>query len=150
MRRLVAPLALGLVLAGCTLGPNYQRPTVPAPEGWRGGQAAPDPGSLADLAWWKLFQDDELRRLVPTATEANKDLRIAVTRVDQARAQLGVTRSAQFPVINAAADLTTNRISENVPPRGAGGETDRLSTTVDLAFEIDIWGRLRRATEAAR
>ena len=118
MRRLVAPLALGLVLAGCALGPNYQRPTVPAPEGWRGGQAAPDPVSLGDLAWWKLFQDDELRRLVQTATEANKDLRIAVSRVDQARAQLGVTRSAQFPEINADASVTTNRFSDNVPPCG--------------------------------
>src|SRR5438093_411437 len=152
MRRLAAQLALGLALAGCTLGPNYHRPTVSAPEVWRAAQAAPDPASLADLAWWELFQDDELRRLVQTATEANKDLRIAVTRVDQARAQLGVTRSAQFPEINAGASVTTNRFSDsdNVPPRGQGGQTDLFSTTVDLAFELDIWGRLRRATEAAR
>ncbi len=152
MRRLVAQLALGLALAGCTLGPDYHRPTVSAPEVWRAAQAAPEPASLADLAWWELFQDDELRRLVQTATEANKDLRIAVTRVDQARAQLGVTRSAQFPEINAGASVTTNRFSDsdNVPPRGQGGQTDLFSTTVDLAFELDIWGRLRRATEAAR
>src|SRR5436190_7709227 len=152
MRRLVAQLALGLALAGCTLGPDYHRPTVSAPEVWRAAQAAPEPASLADLAWWELFQDDELRRLVQTATEANKDLRIAVTRVDQARAQLGVTRSAQFPEINAGASVTTNRFSDsdNVPTRGQGGQTDLFSTTVDLAFELDIWGRLRRATEAAR
>src|SRR5438094_29480 len=124
MRRLVAQLALGLALAGCTLGPNYHRPTVSAPEVWRAAQAAPDPASLADLAWWELFQDDELRRLVQTATEANKDLRIAVTRVDQARAQLGVTRSAQFPEINAGASVTTNRFSDNVPPRGQGGQAE--------------------------
>src|SRR5438034_11618752 len=73
MRRLVAQLALGLALAGCTLGPDYHRPTVSAPEVWRAAQAAPEPASLADLAWWELFQDDELRRLVQTATEANKD-----------------------------------------------------------------------------
>src|SRR5213083_300317 len=152
MRRLVAQLALGLALAGCTLGPDYHRPTVSAPEVWRAAQAAPEPASPADLAWWELFQDDELRRLVQTATEANKDLRIAVTRVDQARAQLGVTRSAQFPEINAGASVTTNRFSDsdNVPTRGQGGQTDLFSTTVDLAFELDIWGRLRRATEAAR
>src|SRR6059058_3444408 len=152
MRRLVAQHALDLALAGCTLGPNYHRPTVSAPEVWRAAQAAPEPASLADLAWWELFQDDELRRLVQTATEANKDLRIAVTRVDQARAQLGVTRSAQFPEINAGASVTTNRFSDsdNVPTRGQGGQTDLFSTTVDLAFELDIWGRLRRATEAAR
>ena len=84
------------------------------------------------------------------ALEGNKDLRIVVTRVDQARAQLRVTRAARFPEINAGASATTNRISDNVRPRGLGGETDLLSTTVDLAFEIDIWGRLRRASEAAR
>jgi multidrug efflux system outer membrane protein len=150
MRRLVTPLALGLVLAGCTLGPNYQRPAVPAPEVWRDGPPAPETASLADLAWWELFEDDELRRLVQAATEANKDLRIAATRVDQARAQLGLTRSAQFPEINAGASATTNRLSDNVGPRGLGGETGLLSTTADLAFEIDLWGRLRRATEAAR
>jgi multidrug efflux system outer membrane protein len=150
MTRLAALLALGLVLAGCTLGPDYRRRAVPAPEGWRDGGPAPAPASLADLTWWELFQDDELRGLVQTAVEANNDLRIAVTRVDQARALLGVARAARWPEINAGASATTNRVSDNVRPRGLGGETDLLSTTVDLAFEIDLWGRLRRATEAAR
>jgi outer membrane protein, multidrug efflux system len=154
MRRLIAHLALGpvlgLVLAGCTLGPTYQRPAVPAPEVWRDGLSNADPASLADLSWWELFEDEELRQLVRAALEANKDLRIAVTRVDQARALLGVTRAAQFPEINAGASATTNRFSDTVRPRGQGGRSDLFSTTVDLAFEIDIWGRLRRATEAAR
>lgn len=150
MTRIVTAVALGLVLAGCTLGPDYRRPAVPTPGVWRDGQPAPDPVSLADLPWWELFEDEELRGLVQAALEANNDLRIAVTRVDQARAQLGVTRAAQFPEINAGASATTNRISDNIRPRGQGGETDLLSTTADLAFEIDLWGRLRRATEAAR
>ncbi|MGH7312399.1 MAG: efflux transporter outer membrane subunit [Candidatus Rokuibacteriota bacterium] len=152
MRRIAALLALSvaLALAGCTLGPDYHRPPITTPEAWRASEPAPDPAALADLAWWELFQDDELRQLVQTATEANKDLRIAVTRVAQARAQLGVTRSAQLPEINAGASATTNRFSDNVPPRGQGGETDVLSATADLAFEIDLWGRLRRASEAAR
>jgi outer membrane protein, multidrug efflux system len=150
MRRSVALVVLCVALAGCALGPDYRRPGVSTPAAWRDGQPAPDPASLADLAWWELFQDDELRSLVQTALEANKDLRIVVTRVDQARAQLGVRRAAQFPEINAGASATTNRLSDNVRPRDLGGETDLLSATVDLAFEIDIWGRLRRATEAAR
>lgn len=150
MRRIVALLALGLVLAGCTLGPDYRRPAIPTPEAWRDGQPPPDPASLADLTWWELFKDEELRGLVHVALEANKDLRIAVTRVEQARAVLGITRAARFPDINAGASATTNRTSSNIRPRGFGGETDLLSTTIDLAFEIDIWGRLRRATEAAR
>jgi outer membrane protein, multidrug efflux system len=150
MRRVTAVLAFGLALAGCTLGPDYQRPSVPTPAGWRDGATAVDPASLADTAWWNLFQDEELRQLVQAALEANKDLRIAVTRVDQARAVLGVQRSAQFPEVNAGADATTNRVSENAFPRGLGGDFARYSTTVDMSFEIDIWGRLRRATEAAR
>jgi multidrug efflux system outer membrane protein len=146
----ITSLALALVLAGCALGPDYHRPTVPAPETWRDGPPAADLASLADVAWWDLFHDDELRRLMQVALEANKDLRIAVTRVEQARAQLGITRSAQFPEVTAGGSATTNRFSDNVPPRGQGGESDLLVATVDLAFEIDIWGRLRRATEAAR
>jgi multidrug efflux system outer membrane protein len=150
MSRIVTLGVLVLLLAGCTLGPDYRRPAVSTPEGWRDGAPAPDAASLADVAWWQLFQDQELRALVQTAIEANKDLRIAVTRVEQARAQLGVTRAAQFPEVNAGASVTTNRTSDNVRPKGSGGESGLFSTTADLSFEIDIWGRLRRATEAAR
>jgi outer membrane protein, multidrug efflux system len=150
MRRRLATLALCLGLAGCALGPDYRRPAVSAPDGWRDGGAASDPASLADLPWWSLFDDEELRRLVGAALEANRDLRIAVARVDQARAQLGVARAAQFPQIDAGASATTNRFSDTVLPRNQGGVTDLFSTTVDLTFELDIWGRLRRGTEAAR
>lgn len=142
-----ALLVLLVVPAGCTLGPDYQRPAVPAPETWRDGQK--DTVSLADLDWWDLFEDPELRGLVRIALEANQDLRIAVSRIDQARARLGITRADQFPRIDAGASVTTNRYSDN-SPLGQGGETDLLTTTVDLAFEIDLWGRLRHADEAAR
>jgi multidrug efflux system outer membrane protein len=149
-RRLAAGLAVALVLAGCTLGPDYRRPDVPAPQAWRDGQAGVDPASLADLSWWELFEDEELQGLVRAALEANTDLRIAVTRVDQARAQVGVTRSAQFPQVDAGASATTNRFSDTVPPRNQGGATGLYSTTIDMQFELDVWGRLRRASEAAR
>jgi outer membrane protein, multidrug efflux system len=150
MTRHLAALAVGLALTGCALGPDYRRPAVPAPDGWRDGRPAADPASLADLTWWALFDDEELRRLVAAALEANKDLRIAVARVDQARAQLGVARAAQFPQIDAGGSATTNRFSDTVLPRNQGGVTDLFSTSVDLTFELDIWGRLRRGTEAAR
>jgi multidrug efflux system outer membrane protein len=149
MRRL-ARLTLCLLLAGCTLGPDYRRPPVPAPEAWRGEAAAVEAASLADLPWWTLFEDEALRGLVQAALEANKDLRIAATRVEQARAQLGATRALQFPEVTAGASATTNRFSDEVNPPGQGGETGLLATTADLAFEIDLWGRLRRASEAAR
>ena len=150
MRRLVVFAVLGLVFAGCTLGPDYRRPNVPTPGAWRDGIGTADPASLGDLRWWELFQDEELRELLRVAVEANKDLRIAVTRVDQARAQLGITRAAQFPQVDAGATATTNRTSDTVRPRGQGGQFGLLSTTADLSFELDIWGRLRRASEAAR
>lgn len=150
MRRLVAHAALAMLVAGCTLGPDYRRPAVPAPESWRDGPAAVDAASLAELPWWTLFEDEALRSLVETALEANKDLRIAVTRVEQARAVAAVVRAGQFPQIGAGASATTNRFSDTVRPRGMGGETDLFATAADLAFEIDLWGRLRRASEAAR
>ncbi len=150
MRRIAALATLVLVLAGCTLGPDYRRPTVPTPTAWRESLPAADAGSLADLPWWTLFEDDELRELIRSAIEENKDLRIAVTRVEQARAQLGVTRAAQFPQVDAGASATENRTSDTVRPRGQGGEFRLLSTAADLSFELDLWGRLRRASEAAR
>jgi multidrug efflux system outer membrane protein len=150
MRRPAALLAVALALGGCTLGPDYRRPAVPTPPAWRDVGVPSDAASLADLAWWELFEDEQLRVLVQAALEANKDLRLAVTRVDQARAQLGIARAAQFPQVGAGASATTNRLSDTVRPRNQGGEADLLSTAVDLTFELDIWGRLRRASEAAR
>lgn len=150
MTRLLTHVVLALVLTGCTLGPDYRRPAVATPETWREGPPTAEVASLADLPWWELFDDGELRSMVRTALEANKDLRIAVTRVEQARALAAVVRAGQFPQIGAGASATTNRFSDTVRPRGLGGETDLLATTADLAFEIDLWGRLRRASEAAR
>ncbi|HXG05333.1 MAG TPA: efflux transporter outer membrane subunit [Candidatus Binatia bacterium] len=150
MRRGAAALVLVAALAGCTLGPDYRRPAVPTPEAWRQAEPSADPASLADLEWWTLFDDDELRGLVRAALEANKDLRVAVARVEQARALLGVARAGLFPQLGAGASATANRVSDTVEPRGFGGESDLFATTLDLSFEIDLWGRLRRATEAAR
>src|ERR1700719_620774 len=97
-----APLAV-IMLAGCTVGPNYRRPLVKAPDSFR----APDPlppqqaTSLADLKWWELFKDEKLQELIRAALVANYDLRDAVTRVEQARTSLSVTRSNQFPQVGA-------------------------------------------------
>jgi multidrug efflux system outer membrane protein len=140
-----------LVAAGCTLGPDYRRPAVPTPDAWR--SATEGAGSLADLAWWELFRDETLQALVHETLDANKDLRIAVARVAQARAQLGFTRSAQFPQVDGNASAETRRISEvgAVPlPGNVDPESGLYRTTLDLAFELDLWGRLRRGTEAAR
>ena len=151
IHRVLASILTLVALVGCTLGPDYQRPAVPLPETWR--TPTDDAGSLADLAWWELFQDKSLRSLLRVALAENKDLRLAVARVSEARAQLGVARSAQFPAVGAGGSFEQRRISEagQVPvPAGVDPESGFWATRADLDFELDLWGRLRRATEAAR
>ena len=145
------------VLGGCMVGPDYQRPVLPSPAVFRGTAdpaAPPDPTSLGDLQWFEVFQDEQLQGLIRTALVANYDLRDAVARVNEARANLGITRSEQFPNITASADTTTVRLSKNgLTPVPANVNRDRTVGGVVLnllSFEVDVWGRLRRATEAAR
>jgi multidrug efflux system outer membrane protein len=142
-------------MTACTMGPNYKRPVVPVPETHRG--AAPDaagPASLADLKWFELFRDDTLTQLVNTALKENFDVRIAAERVLQARAALGITRSEQFPTVGASADLIASRASRRGPgagiPEGADADTSYMQAGFSLGWELDVWGRLRRLTEAAR
>jgi len=156
MRTLLFPI-VGL-LAGCAVGPNYKRPAVAVPAGFR----APDPlppaqaDSFADLKWFEVFKDEKLQDLVRRALQRNYDLRDAVARVEQARAVLGVTRSNQYPNVAAGAAIAFNRFSRDgaTPiPRQVLPSQNRTfgSAALELlSFEIDIWGRLRRATEAAR
>lgn len=146
-----AILLLAALLAGCTLGPDYRRPAAPAPEAWR--VPAEEAGSLADLEWSGLFQDETLQRLIRTALEENKDLRLAAARVLEARAQLGITRSDQFPQVDGTGSYEARRASEVSSPRFPAGTDvtkDFLKGRLDLSFELDLWGGLRRATEAAR
>jgi multidrug efflux system outer membrane protein len=118
------------------------------------GTAPTDPTSLADLKWFEVFKDERLQEMVRTALERNYDLRDAVARVEAARASLGITRADQFPTIDGSADLTTVRTSRDGSfPLPEGFRQNRTFGSVALnllSFEADIWGRLRRATEAAR
>jgi len=153
----VAVVPLALALGGCLLGPDYARPPVPVPERWQ--EAVDDAGSLADQGWWQFFEDPVLVDLVRVAREQNTDVRVAAARVEQARADLVVAGAARFPQLDASGSYTYSRLSEvSFPPitntPGAApafkpvGQIYR--TTLDLSFELDLWGRIRRATEAAR
>jgi outer membrane protein, multidrug efflux system len=154
MKKTAAIALLSLVFTGCTVGPRYKRPPVDVPTAHRGidqedpGQTT-GPASLADQKWWELFQDKELQQLIHTALEQNYDVRIAATRILEAQAQLGIIRSNQFPQVNAGATSLIQRIpAEASLPVATNGSATQLS--VSAAWELDFWGKFRRATEAAR
>jgi NodT family efflux transporter outer membrane factor (OMF) lipoprotein len=142
----------------CTVGPNYQRPAISTPGAFRAPEPLPasQAASLADLKWFDIFKDDKLQQLIRTALVQNYDLRDAVARVEAARANLGITRSDQFPNFGANGSVEINRLSRGgatplpaavLPSQNRNFGSASLGL---LSFEIDIWGRLRRATEAAR
>ena len=146
------------LFAGCAVGPNYRRPNIQAPAAFRAPEPLPpqEAASMAVLKWFEVFNDPELQNLVRAALQRNYDLRDAVARVDQARASLGATRSNQYPNFGAGASLEINRLSRDgatpirsqlLPSQNRNFGTAALEL---LSFEIDIWGRLRRETEAAR
>jgi multidrug efflux system outer membrane protein len=147
-----------LLLAGCAIGPDYKRPPVALPGAFRGQSPddvppAAEGASLGDLQWWEVFQDPELRGLIGRALASNFDVRVAVGRVLEARAQGGVARADQFPQVSGTVSGQSFRISRNAfpvtPPPGKVTEDDFLMGG-NFSFEIDLWGKLRRATEAAR
>ena len=152
-------LLLGaLILAGCAVGPNYRRPNISAPAAFRAPEPLPpqQAASIADLKWFEVFKDPTLQDLVRTALRRNYDLRDAVARVEEAHASLGITRSNQYPNFGAGASVEINRLSRDgatpirsqlLPSQNRNFGTAALEL---LSFEIDIWGRLRRETEAAR
>ena len=150
--------SFAVLLMGCTVGPNYRRPAVAIPSDFRASAPLPpaQAASLADLKWFEVFKDKELQGLIRTALEKNYDLRDAVARIDVARAGLGIARSGQFPNVGAAGNIEINRLSRDgatalspavLPTQNRNFGTVTLAL---LSFEVDIWGRLRRATEAAR
>lgn len=163
LRLPVVSLALAFV-AGCTVGPNYKRPAVNVPANYRGAteEEAPTspatspevpttssgPTSLGDEKWWEVFQDKELQQLISTALKNNYDVRIAATRVLQAQAQLGITRADQFPTLTAGGNVTSIRNPATGPIPAY--ELTQGEVTASAAWNIDFWGRYRRATEAAR
>jgi multidrug efflux system outer membrane protein len=145
-----ALLALAaLLLAACTVGPDYRRPAYPVPPTFRGQGPEDSAQSVADLEWWRIFQDETLQQLIRSALGENYDLRVAAARILDARAQVTITRSFQFPEVNAGGSAPYDRIQGE---RTLFQPQDQFSPSAgfDFSFEIDFWGRFRRATEAAR
>jgi outer membrane protein, multidrug efflux system len=143
-----AAISASTLMIGCMVGPNYHRPAVPAPGVFRDlsdnpqvqGQAT----SFADLHWWQVFQDPQLQELIRTALKQNYDLQLATERISAARAQVAITRSSLFPQVAANSNFgggkdPTSQATYNI-----------LTLAADAAFQLDLFGRLRRATEASR
>ena len=146
----VASILLALVLSGCMLGPNYSRPDVDVPGDWR--LSLENAADVANVPWWEQFQDPVLNEYVETALEKNKDLRIAVAVVDEYYARLGITRSELFPQLGAQGAAARIRSSTSFLPSSQGVDRDfnAFVLAFTLSYEVDIWGRIRRATEAAQ
>src|SRR5258708_21310798 len=146
-------VALLLVLcSGCAVGPNYRKPPVPAPPEYRGG--LPDQtgqsgvASFGDQKWWYTFQDEALTDLIRTALKQNYDVRIAAERILEAQAQVGITRAHQLHFSSGGVSAVNERLPRTV--RIPSVETSANQITLSLAWELDFWGKFRRATESAR
>ena len=158
MNRPLLAAAVALSAAGCALGPNYQRPAVPTPPTWRDLPAA-EADSLANTPGWELFDDPSLQELIRVALTENKDLKIAVERIEEARARYGFTRADLFPRVDVSATAGALRFSSASlmhTPEGdegvaaEGKKTDIYHLAAGVNWELDFFGRIRRATEAQR
>jgi len=147
--RFIATIFL-LLLSGCTVGPKYKRPAAQVPDTFRGvvPNVPPSPESLGEEKWWTVFQDPQLQALIREALSQNYDVRRAAARILQAQAAVGIVRADQFPTIVAGASASNQRFAQTrVTP---AFEASPLQVSLGLAWELDFWGKFRRATEAAR
>jgi outer membrane protein, multidrug efflux system len=150
MRSAAAGLLAAGLLTGCmTLGPDYQRPKMEMPDKWPGEAAA----SPVSGGWWKAYNDPALERMVDEALVHNLDLRLAIARVSEARAFAGIANADRYPGVAVNAGASRNRLSQESPqgvPAGVDPNFSIYSGSVSASWEIDFWGRVRRANEAAR
>jgi multidrug efflux system outer membrane protein len=141
MKRLLLAVPV-LLLAGCTMGPDYVRPPVPTPGQYR--EDFPTQESIANTAWWELFGDPVLVELIETSLEDNRGLRATAARIAEARANLGIVRSDLFPRL----DYSLSGAYEGT--LGDDGQTfDSVTGLLSAGWQLDLWGRIRRSNEAA-
>jgi len=150
--KLTALLLIMLLSAGCAVGPNYKRPSADVPGTYRGAipqeAAQPAAESFGDQKWWEAFQDKQLQELIHTALQQNYDVRIAATRILEARARVGITRADQLPTIGAGVGANNQQVEITKTYRQY--DTSATQVGLALAWDLDFWGKYRRATEAAR
>jgi len=151
-KKILTIIFLVALCSGCAVGPNYKRPSLPAPPEYRGASPAQtgqsEAASFGTQKWWDAFPDEVLRELIRTTLEQNYDVRIAAARILEARAQLGITRADQLPSVTAGAAAVNERLPQTVTIPSI--ETSASQVSASFAWELDFWGKFRRATESAR
>ena len=151
MRNILIYYLLTFIIFGCTMGPNYRQPVVETPQTWRFEEK--EVKEIGNTAWWEQFNDPIMNELIQTALKENKDVKIAAARVEEFMGRYGIIRAALFPQVNTTAIGGRNRITEfgNTPlPSTTENPANNFVVSLNGSWEIDIWGKLRRATEAAR
>jgi multidrug efflux system outer membrane protein len=146
----LAMLALVLTLAACAVGPDYHRPQLPVPDAIRGATAAPGTESVADTNWWDLYKDADLQNLLTAALLNNSDINAAIARIDEARATLGQSTLGLLPTIDANGDVVRSKSSVDALLPGQRRIGNVEAASVNVSYELDFWGRLRRVHESAR
>src|SRR6266850_540290 len=146
-RRSAATVLLGLGLAGCAIGPNYKRPSLPVPERFYADERAAEARSLADVPWWDIFDDPILKGLIEEAIRNGFDARLAAARVEEARARFGIARSQFFPSVEYEGGWQRARPDQIVNP--SGQTQTRWTVDAGFSWELDLWGRIRRLNQAA-
>jgi multidrug efflux system outer membrane protein len=151
LRRTLTLLLAATTLAGCNLAPPYQRPGLPVGQAWPVPTATAPAGAMAgDLAWRDVFQDARLQQVIDLALRQNRDLRIAVGNIQQARAQYRIQRAELLPAINAVGSENKTHTPAGASQFGVGGTFDQYSATVGFsAYELDLFGRIRNLSAAA-
>ena len=157
MRNIVILSLFALSLFGCMIGPNYRRPAVEIPPSWRFEEK--EAGEVGNTAWWEQFDDPVLNELIQSALKGNKDIKIAAARVEEFMGRYGTTRAALFPQVSASANASRSRSTVNSPAGIVNpgdyvvlpsNPANTFQPSLNASWEIDLWGKLRRATEASR
>src|SRR5215469_6480105 len=147
--RLPAVLAVAVIIGGCAVGPEYRRPDVTPPKEFRSQVAPADAASLADLPWWQVFNDKTLQGLITEALAGNYDLKVAVDRIEEARAQVAVVRADLYPQVGYQANAAREKSFIPLPQLQGNVTYNSFQAALNAAWEFDVWGRIRRSSEAA-
>ena len=151
---LIAPALLSALVAasvaGCMIGPDYKRPAVAPADKFRSQVGPSEATSIADLPWWQVFNDKTLQQLITQALAGNYDLKVAVARIEEARALVGVARSELYPQVQYQGIAAREKSFTPLEQARGNVTFNTFGQAIQAAWELDVWGRIRRSTEAAR